>query len=155
MRGQWYCLSLRAYNIQQEFRIFNRLIIRKLGLIASAFPQVSILWSSSPKSTTAIFKAIKEKMEEPNAEVATKIGKFIGENDDDNSINPLEILSRLLGANSAILLHSIKTKYRNLIDLASESKTQLCKNLGEDDGSSVYGLLHNKIPIPTDISLVD
>ncbi|KAJ2654408.1 DNA repair protein RAD16 [Coemansia sp. RSA 1200] len=120
----------------------------QLAILALAFPQLRILWSSSPYETVNIFAELKRSAaevddREPDADRAVAMGQ------DDSTIdresiynsNPVALLQALPGVtvkNYQLLIH----KYSSIREICAASRADLDSVLGEEAAAKLHGFIH-------------
>ncbi|CAH1766664.1 7194_t:CDS:10 [Entrophospora sp. SA101] len=110
-------------------------ISSKLALLTLTFPQLKIIWSSSPYATVDIFEDLKD---EPDQEKAQSIG--LDDNEEINSIyniSPQDFLRALPGITTRNY-KTVMAKVHNLKELSQMSLVELQVLIGKDNGKTLY-----------------
>ncbi|CAJ0840530.1 12155_t:CDS:10, partial [Entrophospora sp. SA101] len=100
-------------------------ISSKLALLTLTFPQLKIIWSSSPYATVDIFEDLKQLEDEPDQEKAQSIG--LDDNEEINSIyniSPQDFLRALPGITTRNY-KTVMAKVHNLKELSQMSLVEL------------------------------
>lgn len=116
----------------------------KLALLALTFPNLRIIWSSSPHETVRILSDLKLNHDEPDEMTCTLKGQAEGEKSMREQVeNPaaVEMLRAIPGVNSYNLKY-VMSKIESLSDMIKMSKGQLTEVLGEDMGWRAYNFIH-------------
>ncbi|CAJ0752338.1 19747_t:CDS:10 [Entrophospora sp. SA101] len=113
-------------------------ISSKLALLTLTFPQLKIIWSSSPYATVDIFEDLKQLEDEPDQEKAQSIG--LDDNEEINSIyniSPQDFLRALPGITTRNY-KTVMAKVHNLKELSQMSLVELQVLIGKDNGKTLY-----------------
>lgn len=120
-------------------------IQRDLMTLVKEFPQLRIIWSSSPLESAKIIKNIKQRLEEPDLEMAIKAGTLdqlggkVEYNED--AINMLKLIPGVNDSNAS----TIMSKYNSIKELSLIDMNTLQDLLGEINGKLVYKFFHDKV----------
>ncbi|XP_015913172.1 DNA repair endonuclease XPF [Parasteatoda tepidariorum] len=122
MQGKYYFTSSAS----------SQNVISKLILLTCHFPQLRILWCSSPYATSEMFELLKVKREQPDEEKAALMR--VEENASELSIskfNPIgyDFISKLPGINSKNIW-PILNNVSSIADLVNYSEEDFNKKLG-------------------------
>lgn len=111
----------------------------KLVLLMLAFPQLRIIWSSSPYQTAEIFEELKKQQEEPDPERAVQIGLEDGEDPTSRTFNqlPQEMLRAVPGVNSKNITRLV-LEMSSLQDVANATEEELSRLIGAEAGRQIY-----------------
>ncbi len=120
----------------------------KLTLLLLQFPNLKIIWSSSPQQTAEIFMELKSNQEEPNIDIAIKYG---ANNDDFENYNTpiynhsaIDMIQQIPGINSTNYSYIIQN-VKNIQELAEMSKEDLSKLIGKEAANKAYHFLNENV----------
>jgi DNA excision repair protein ERCC-4 len=102
----------------------------KLVLLNLHFPQLRIIWSSSPLATAEIFEALKQKQPEPDIQKAAKMGLSLTDMKNVYHLVPKEVLQRFPGITEDNYRH-ILNHVKNIQALADLSFIHLSELIGK------------------------
>ncbi|XP_018359378.1 PREDICTED: DNA repair endonuclease XPF [Trachymyrmex cornetzi] len=124
-------------------------IMAKLQLLTLHFPKLKIVWSPSPHATAQLFEELKQGRDQPDSNVAAKIG---ADEDTENKqilvekYNPhiQDFIGKLPGVHSKNL-RVLLNKGKSLDHLIKLSQEELKEILGnKNDAELLYKALHEK-----------
>ncbi|KAI8092898.1 uncharacterized protein BX664DRAFT_261045 [Halteromyces radiatus] len=139
----------KSFSLQNVLEMKENIVVTdlssKLTLLTLAFPELRIIWSSSPQETTKIFKQLKETHDEPNAEEAALKG--VDNPDQVNTtinVTPEDILRSMPGVTSKNY-RLIMNKVHNLEALTNMTQKSIQDIIGIGPGKTLYQYLHRMI----------
>lgn len=135
------------YYVSKDLK--NTDITAKLQLLTLHFPKLKIIWSPSPHATAQLFEELKQGQDQPNSNIAAKIGadedmenKQIMEEKYNTQIQ--DFIAKLPGVHSKNL-HILLNKGESLDHLLKLSQEELKEILGnKNDAELLYKALHEK-----------
>lgn len=139
----------KAFSLQTVNEVRNEIsftdIQSKLVLLMLAFPNLRILWSSSPHATADMFEDMKRSQEEPDPEKAQAIGV---ENLDNvqtmYALTPQELLRALPGINVKNQ-RAVMNKVESIYELSKLSQDELAELIGPENARLLYVFLHTDV----------
>ncbi|XP_019886917.2 DNA repair endonuclease XPF [Ooceraea biroi] len=141
-----FCFQGNYYG-SRDFQ--NSTITTKLQLLTLHFPKLKIIWSPSPHATAQLFEELKQGRDQPDANVAAKIGA--DENTEDKQImmekynsRIQDFVAKLPGVHSKNL-RVLLNKGQSLSHLIRLTKEELKEILGNaNDAEMLHKALHEK-----------
>ncbi|XP_019699002.1 DNA repair endonuclease XPF isoform X2 [Harpegnathos saltator] len=135
------------YYVSRDLK--NTEITAKLQLLTLHFPKLKLVWSPSPHATAQLFEELKQTRNQPDANIAAKIGA--DDNTEDKQVmaekyNPRiqDFMAKLPGVHSKNL-RSLLNKGQSLDHLIKLTKEELKEILGNtNDAELLYKGLHEK-----------
>ncbi|KAI9143822.1 hypothetical protein BKA69DRAFT_1155170 [Paraphysoderma sedebokerense] len=113
-------------------------ISSKLVLLLITFPQLKVVWSSSPWATAEIFEDLKKNQEQPDPDYAALIGvENTEEIDSMYNICPQDILRTLPGITSKNY-KMVMNKVESVYELSHMSLQELQDLIGIEPGKQLY-----------------
>ncbi|XP_028048200.1 DNA repair endonuclease XPF isoform X1 [Monomorium pharaonis] len=135
------------YYVSRDLK--NTDITAKLQLLTLHFPKLKIIWSPSPQATAQLFEELKQGRDQPDSNVAAKIG---ADEDTENKQIMVEkynshikdFIAKLPGVHSKNL-HILLNKGGSLDNLIKLSQEELKEILGnKNDAELLHKALHEK-----------
>ena len=111
----------------------------KLVLLTLAFPQLRIIWSSSPYQTAEIFEELKKQQPEPDPFKAVQVGLADGEDPEGTrtfSQTPQEMLRCVPGVSSKALAKLV-IEYGNVLEVANAPLEELSDLIGKENARQI------------------
>ncbi|XP_012218802.1 DNA repair endonuclease XPF [Linepithema humile] len=146
------------YYVSRDLK--NTEITSKLQLLTLHFPKLKLIWSPSPQATAQLFEELKQGRNQPDSNVAAKIGA--DENTEDKQImvekynsHIQDFMAKLPGVHSKnlrILLNKGKS-LDHLITLSQEELKEIIGNA--NDAEMLYKALHEKCLLTYEKSLTN
>ncbi|KAI8576312.1 hypothetical protein K450DRAFT_257648 [Umbelopsis ramanniana AG] len=138
----------KSFSLQPSTDLKNDITLTdlssKLVLLTLSFPNLRIIWSSSPYETAAIFRDLKSSHDEPDVEAAVLIGaESIDDVNSMTNLTPQEILRSMPGINSKNF-RLVMSKVENIEDLSKVSVEDLKEILGQEAGSKLHRFIHKR-----------
>nr|POE79344.1 dna repair protein rad16 [Quercus suber] len=118
----------------------------KLVLLTLAFPQLRIIWSSSPYQTAEIFEELKKQQEEPDPIRAVQIGLEEGEDPEGRTFNqiPQEMLRAIPGVTGKALQRLV-LEFGSVRDVANAEEEVLAEMLGTEHARRIRGFFDRSV----------
>ncbi|KAK9236723.1 hypothetical protein V1525DRAFT_406053 [Lipomyces kononenkoae] len=126
----------------------------KLVLLVLSFPNIRIIWSSSPYQTAEIFLELKRSQEEPDPETATNVGlDELGENggggDSSSSSNlynqaAVDMLRSMPGI-TAVNYRNLMYDVENFQQLCQMSESDIAKSVGRAAARKVWRFINRDL----------
>jgi len=117
----------------------------KLVLLTLSFPNLKIIWSSSPYQTAEIFEELKKNQEEPDPIKAVKMGLMAGDSNLGGiSQTPLDMIRAIPGItdkNYNNLIYDVD----NLQGLSNLHLDQLTNMIGPEAGQQIHAFFNRNI----------
>lgn len=144
------------YYVSRDLK--NTEITAKLQLLTLHFPKLKLIWSPSPHATAQLFEELKQGRDQPDSNVAAKIG---ADEDTENkqlmvekyNSNIQDFMAKLPGVHSKNL-RVLLNKGQSLSHLIKFTQEELKEILGNtNDAELLYKALHEKC-LPTDEKLL-
>ncbi|KAJ1987164.1 DNA repair protein RAD16 [Dimargaris cristalligena] len=119
-------------------------ISSKLVMLTLAFPTLQLLWSSSPRATAEMFQDLKGNQEEPDMNLAMRLGSHSEtEINAVHNMTPQDMLRSMPGVTSANH-HLIINEVKNIAELCDLSLARLKTLIGNLPGQRLHDFLHRK-----------
>jgi DNA excision repair protein ERCC-4 len=119
----------------------------KLVLLTLAFPNLRIIWSSSPYQTAEIFAELKRNSPEPDPSMAVSIGLAEGEQAGimGHAYNQtaMDMLREIPGVDEKVAIQ-IALKVENVWALANTSEAELAKIVGRENGRLIWRFFNRR-----------
>lgn len=140
------------YYVSRDLK--NTEITAKLQLLTLHFPKLKLIWSPSPHATAQLFEELKQGRDQPDSNVAAKIG---ADKDTENkqlmvekyNSNIQDFMAKLPGVHSKNL-RVLLNKGQSLSHLIKLTQEELKEILGNtNDAELLYKAMHEKC-LPTD-----
>ncbi|POS86355.1 DNA repair protein [Erysiphe pulchra] len=118
----------------------------KIVQLTLAFPQLRIIWSSSPYQTAEIFETLKSQEPEPDPLVAVKIGLENGLSVEDGTSNrePQDMLRAVPGV-SGRNIHYLVAEMENIKAVADASEKMLERAVGKEAGKQIHRFFNRNV----------
>lgn len=118
----------------------------KLVLLTLAFPQLRIIWSSSPYQTAEIFEELKKSQEEPDPIRAVQIGLEEGEDPEGRTFNqiPQEMLRAVPGVTAKVLQRLI-FEFGSVREVANAEEEALARLVGRETARQIRGFFDRSV----------
>ncbi|XP_071565965.1 DNA repair endonuclease XPF [Temnothorax nylanderi] len=134
------------YSVGRDLKNTN--VTAKLQLLTLHFPKLKIIWSPSPHATAQLFEELKQGRDQPDSNVAAKIGADDVENkqvmEEKYNSHIQDFIAKLPGVHSKNL-HILLNKGESLDHLIKLSEEELKEILGnKNDAELLYKALHEK-----------
>ncbi|KAK9371125.1 hypothetical protein V1509DRAFT_613661 [Lipomyces kononenkoae] len=120
----------------------------KLVLLVLSFPNIRIIWSSSPYQTAEIFLELKRNQEEPDPETATNVGlDELGEGGDSSNlynqaaVDMLRCMSGITAVNYRNLMYDVE----NFQQLCQMSESEIAKSVGRVAARKVWRFINRDL----------
>ena len=124
----------------------------KLVLLTISFPRLKIIWSSSPRATSSIFKDLKVQRDEPDVKASTNVGTeetgTLSENgilmEENLSLLPNEIVRNLPGITTKNV-GWLTNKVNNINEVVKLKQKECIDILGVELGTLFYKFINNNV----------
>jgi DNA excision repair protein ERCC-4 len=118
----------------------------KLVLLTLAFPQLRIIWSSSPYQTAEIFESLKTQQDEPDPMAAVRIGLDKDMRAEDQAFNrePQDML-RIVPGITAKNLKNLVLEADNLREVVNMTEEELEPPIGKEAGRQVWRFFNRSV----------
>ncbi|KAK9321157.1 hypothetical protein V1517DRAFT_327151 [Lipomyces orientalis] len=120
----------------------------KLVLLVLSFPNLRIIWSSSPYQTAEIFLELKRNQEEPDPETATNVGlDELGENSQSaNLYNQAAVdMLRSMPGITAVNYRNLMYDVENFQQLCQMSESEIAKSVGSEAARKVWRFINRDL----------
>ncbi|KAJ8098375.1 hypothetical protein POJ06DRAFT_150391 [Lipomyces tetrasporus] len=120
----------------------------KLVLLVLSFPNLRIIWSSSPYQTAEIFLELKRNHEEPDPETATNVGlDELGENSDSANLYNQAALDmvRSMPGITAVNYRNLMYDVENFQQLCQMSESEIAKSVGREAARKVWRFINRDL----------
>ncbi|KAK9493170.1 hypothetical protein V1508DRAFT_110892 [Lipomyces doorenjongii] len=120
----------------------------KLVLLVLSFPNIRIIWSSSPYQTAEIFLELKRNQEEPDPETATNVGlDELGENGESSNLYnqaAMDMLRSMPGI-TAVNYRNLMYDVENFQQLCEMSESTIAKSVGREAARKVWRFINRDL----------
>ncbi|KAK9244718.1 hypothetical protein V1506DRAFT_307816 [Lipomyces tetrasporus] len=120
----------------------------KLVLLVLSFPNLRIIWSSSPYQTAEIFLELKRNQEEPDPETATNVGlDELGENSESANLYNQAALDmvRSMPGITAVNYRNLMYDVENFQQLCQMSESEIAKSVGREAARKVWRFINRDL----------
>ncbi|KAK9314756.1 hypothetical protein V1524DRAFT_128801 [Lipomyces starkeyi] len=120
----------------------------KLVLLVLSFPNIRIIWSSSPYQSAEIFLELKRNQEEPDPETATNVGlDELGENGESSNLYnqaAVDMLRSMPGI-TAVNYRNLMYDVENFQQLCQLSESNIAKSVGREAARKVWRFINRDL----------